>query len=299
VWLQVAVPLPLVAATPSADTALFAFQRVSFEWTVAPRLRGVHRLGPVQLEAADPLGFFPNKRLASTCEIIVYPRLVPLQPSVLPRSDFFDQASPRSPVDDPTLMKGVRDYQQGRSARAIHWKVSARHNRIIEKVCDVVEHESVLLLVDVAGFERAGEAQRAFEECLEVVASLSEQLDRKRYAFGLQTNGRQQDGSRAALKLARSPEQLIVLLETLARIERRHTGRELSELLVRETLPHGVSVVSFSYGLDARSSRLWEALQQKKLSALQVVCDPGASDAETAAAAPMRVRRLAELRQGA
>lgn len=289
VWLQVAVPLG--AARSSADTTLFAFQRATFEWKAKPGRRGVHRVGPVELEAADPLGFFPNVRLASSREILVYPRLVPLSPIALSRRDFFDKPSARSPVYDPTLIQGVRDYQHGRTARAIHWKVSARHNRIIEKVCEVVEHESVLMLLDVAGFEPA-----VFEACLEVIASLGAELDRQRYAFGLQTNGRQQDGARAALKLARREGQLAELLEALARIEAHPVEPSLAELALREPLPHGVSVVVFRYGLNAGSTRLWEALAQRKLAASLVVCDP---DAAAADAASLPVHRLFDLRQSA
>ena len=296
VWLQISVPLPLRAAPPSADTALLPFQRASFAWSVAPGVRGVHRLGPIELEAADPLGFFPKKRLANTCEILVYPRLVPLQPVALPKRDFFDNASAHSPVRDPTLIQGVRDYQYGHSARTIHWKVSARHNRVIEKVCEVVEHESVLLLVDVASFEHAAaesdDARQAFESCLEVIASLGAQLDRLRYAFGLQTDGRRQDGVRATLKLARSPGQLIALLEVLARLELRATGEALSELIRSEQLPHGVSIMSFGYGLDASSSGVWQVLRKRSVSSLAVECCP---DAKSAPAVSMHVRRLDEL----
>ncbi|MBW1691959.1 MAG: DUF58 domain-containing protein, partial [Deltaproteobacteria bacterium] len=49
-------------------------------------------------------------------------------------------------------MLGTRDYQNWRPARHIHWKASASHNRLQEKVFEPSEQEKVLLAVEVSQF---------------------------------------------------------------------------------------------------------------------------------------------------
>jgi uncharacterized protein (DUF58 family) len=68
VWLQVKIPLGEVMRVGSGpgplkqDSGLLSYQRVEFEWQVTELRRGVHPIGPVQLEAGDPLGFFVSKK---------------------------------------------------------------------------------------------------------------------------------------------------------------------------------------------------------------------------------------------
>ena len=80
---------------------------------------------------------------------------MPLGPLSLPRRDFFGVPGGESPVDDPVYILGTTDYQNGRPAKYIHWKASARHHRLQEKVFESTEQEKILLVVDVDQFVKA------------------------------------------------------------------------------------------------------------------------------------------------
>jgi hypothetical protein len=133
-------------------------------------------------------------------------------------------------------------------------------------LCDVTEHESVLLVVGVDGF-----ASEPFERCMEVVASLAEQLDANRSAFGLVSNGRSVGQGETVLKATRSEGQLAQLLEALARLEAVATHALRDAVQRAGVLTHGTTVVCFTY---ERVSPLAELMQQRRLPWVSVVCGP-------------------------
>lgn len=276
VWFQVSVPLGTVwrDRIPDGrlrrDTGLSSFQNVTFDWQLTAERRGVHRLGPIQLEAADPLGFYPCSKLAQSCDIIVYPRLVALKPFGVPRRDFLGRPGRSSPIEDPTYIDGTRDYQAGRPARYIHWKASARHARLVEKRSQSTEREKVLIVVRV---ERFAESE-LLEACLSAAASLAVQLDRSRYAVGLSTNARLQGGGDQALCISSSPGHIARILETLARIE-PVASDECVQVLRRGSLPSSsVTVVCFTYAADAGWESLRATLRLRRASLVSVLCGP-------------------------
>ena len=177
------------------EGSLLWYQRVRFRWGVTAGRRGVYRLGPSRVEVGDFFGFFPRPMMDSEgVEVVVYPRIVPLALPEFPRRDFFGVPGAASPVKDPVYLLGTRDYQPWTPARFIHWKASARHDRVQEKVFEPSEREKVLLAVDVDLFAAHG-ARRQFEETLEVAASTAFRLHRRGCAVGLVTNGAVAGGS--------------------------------------------------------------------------------------------------------
>jgi hypothetical protein len=71
----------------------------------------------------------------------------------------------------------------------------------------------------------------------------------------------------------------------------------LSEWVEQGRLPHGVSIISFSYELGAATTPLWELLRLRKLPTQAVVCGP-LTDETLAAETRLSATRLSELRQG-
>lgn len=279
VWLQMSVPVES-ALDPSSgemsftmESGLLWYQRARFNWGLVARRRGVHRVGPPHMKVGDLFGFFPReKRAEGDLHVIVYPRLVPLKPFSLPRRDFFGVPGAKSPVQDPIYILGTRDYQHWRPARHIHWKASARHNRLQEKVFEPSEQEKVLLAVEVSQFE-SDNASEDFERTLEVVGSLAVQSHQRGYAVGLVTNG-VVEGGPSMLPLGRSPQQLSSILEILARLKMRAHGNLADTLYRALELPWGVSCVHFSYGQDEATLAIAQYFSHRKIPMIFVVCSP-------------------------
>jgi uncharacterized protein (DUF58 family) len=264
------------------ESGLLSYQRVSSLWTVLAVRRGVHALGPVELTTGDPLGFYSKTKRTVLRELIVYPRVVPLAPMLLPRRDFFGRAARRTPVEDPTYVHGIRDYQRGRAARYIHWKASARTQRIVEKMFESSEQERVLLVLQAEHFAEDASGQ-AFERALEVAASLAVALDRQRIPVGLATNCVLTGLAVPVLPASRAPGHLMSLLELMARAQ-PVVAQDLGSLLrQRSGGTATTSVVFLCYRLDAARDTALGPFARRKGQVVSVVCGASAHDPQDVA----------------
>ena len=245
------------ATTASCELRLLWYQRARLQQTLVAERRGVYRAGATGLVASDLFGFYPHEttQQQAEAEIIVYPRLASLKPTLLPRRDFFGKPGGKSPVEDPVYLLGTRDYQQGRPSRFIHWKASARHDRLMEKVFEPSHAEKILFLVDAAGFQdqQAGEA---FEDALQTLAALAVQLNQTGANVGLVTNARLSGAHTGIVPLGRNPLQLQTLLEVLARATMQATDDLLQTLQHSAQLSRGLACLCFIHSPDASAGAL-------------------------------------------
>jgi uncharacterized protein (DUF58 family) len=270
VWLQIIVPVrglmqgSSVDGTVKNECSLLWYQSTRFQWELSARRRGVHDVGPPRLLAGDLFAFFSReKRMKDGHQVIVYPRLVPLKSVALPRRDFFGIPGARSPVQDPIFILGTRDYQHGRPAKYIHWKASARQNKMQEKVLESTQQEKVLLLVDVDPFSKHN-AEEKFEQTLEIVASLAVQLDKQGLALGLVTNGAVVGEGAGTLAPARNRQQLPAVLEILARLQMKPREVLLDRLRNGLRLAWGLCCVYFSYEMDSAATTAQEYFRRSR-----------------------------------
>ena len=270
-WLPVWVRVRLSEIdSKSRDSGLLWRQRVDFDWELTAPKRGIYPIGPPRLLVGDLLGFFPKEKKTEARQIIVYPRIVHLKHLPIPELDFFGTPGTKSPVQDPVYILGTRDYQHSRPARYIHWKASARHNRLQEKIFEPAEQSKVLIAMDVEGFSGTC-SEEAFESALEIVASLALQFDRKGYAFGFVTNGKINGIGTTILPVARNPRQLPTLLETLARLTMT-PGKGLIHKIIEDlSLPQGTSAVLLVCEGDSSTLTTKETLERMKIPSLLLV----------------------------
>ncbi len=232
------------------EESLLWYQRTRLDWELTARRRGVHCLGPLQISAGDLFAFFSREKEAEESHtVLVYPRIVALKPFPLPRRDFFGIPGGMSPVKDPIYILGTRNYQNGQPAKSIHWKASARHNRLQQKIFEPAQQEKILIIVDVSQFAKE-KAEEEFERTLEIAASLAVRMDRRGCAVGLVTNGAITGAGPALLPAARNRRQISAILEVLARL-RMEPRANLLDLLRRGfAFRWGLSCIHFAHRED-------------------------------------------------
>lgn len=276
IWLRVDVPVHGALLNKeeenrlTKDSGLLWFQRVMFSWELYAEKRGIYPIGPPRIILGDLLGFYPRERgSGNDIQIVVYPRLVPLRPFPIPKKDYFGTPGSKSPVQDPVYILGTRDYQHWMPSRYIHWKASARRNRLQEKIFEPSEQAKVLLLVDVAQFQEE-QAEDDFERTLEVVASLAMELDGKGYALGFATNGLVEGGRPQTVPIARNSRQLSVIMEILAGL--KMVSRTGLKDIIRKRIPFysGVSCVCFFYKESQGIIEAGRYLAQKKVPVISI-----------------------------
>jgi uncharacterized protein (DUF58 family) len=300
IWLWMRVPAAGLLRSPSdegaltKESSLLWYQRVHFEWSLTALRRGVYQIGPLHLQAGDLFSFFSKyKRSETFYSIIVYPRLVPLKPISLPRQDFFGVPRARSPVQDPVYILGTRDYQSGQPAKYIHWKASARHNRLQEKIFESTHQEKILLVLNVDLFARH-RAEEDFERTLEVIASLAVQLDEQGHSVGFVTNGKVKGGGSTFVPTARNPQQIPAILELLARLEMKADSDFRDVLSRRLALSWGIGCICFScQEEDLLSTK--EYLAWRKTPAVFLVSRSHVRSAEEPSRGPGKIYRLEDV----
>jgi uncharacterized protein (DUF58 family) len=251
------------------DDTLLWNQRADFHWNLQAKSRGVHNIGPINIASGDLFGFFiKSKSSKETIQIIVYPRLVPLKPFNIPRRDFFGVPGGKHPVQDPVCILGTSDYHYSRPAKFIHWKASARHCRLQEKIFESTEQEKVMLVVDVEQFVKESAAE-AFDLTLEAAASMAVHLKRRGSAVGFAANGVMTGKDISpVVPISRSSAQISSILEAMARLQMNLAEPVIEFLRHSVRVPAGTTCVYFTYNKNSDAVLVYGYFRRRKAPAV-------------------------------
>ncbi|MBN2402657.1 MAG: DUF58 domain-containing protein [Spirochaetes bacterium] len=252
-----------------AEDTLLWNQRALFHWKLQAKARGAYSIGPLRMATGDLFGFFQKEiKNGESVQVIVYPRLVPLKPFSIPKRDFFGVPGGKHPVHDPVYILGTADYHYSRPAKYIHWKASARHCRLQEKIFDSTEQEKIFIILDVEQFAE-NKAAEAFEKTLEVAASMAVHLRRRGSAVGFAANGIL-TGAEASriVPVSRTSAQLSSILEAMARLKMERCEPLIDFLRRTVRVPSGTTCVLFVYRSDAGTNSVMGHLKRRNAPAL-------------------------------
>jgi uncharacterized protein (DUF58 family) len=214
--------------------------------------RGYYQIGPLVLETGDVFGLHRRYRVATEPHfLLVYPQVIPLAGFELAsRRPVGEVKMSYRLFEDPTRMAGVRRYERGDPMNRIHWRATARTGELHSKIYEPTTVAGITVLLDFhqASFAARHEPVRS-ELAITAAASLCSAVFEMGQQVGLVTNARdaadriRQEGwdfdirtrdvaMRAAsmtetntrlqplvVDTRRGPEQLMRILETLARAE--------------------------------------------------------------------------------
>ncbi len=226
-----------------------AFQRLTRRFTIHCTQRGYHVYGPASISTGDGFGLFSRKAVdVQRDQIIVYPRLYSVAELRLPaKNPFGERKSCHRLFEDPLRTSGIREWQSSDSLRRVHWKATARHQRMLSRLYEPSEEPQVVIFLNVATLPRhwQGNIPELQERAISVAGSLAAFCTELRLPVGLIANGFL-PGSDQPLRLlpGRSPDQLVRILELLAAITPFAT-RPIEEMLLRESprLPWGATLL--------------------------------------------------------
>jgi len=179
--------------------------------------RGVHPLPPCELLSAFPFGLFERRRpVRDGREVVVYPRVRAVRPGAVLRISGAGAA--------PQLVRGgdgeffsLRDYVPGDDVRQVAWRVSARRGALTVRECARQSSRFIVLVLDTYWRPDLPGFNEAFEDAVELVASLAVTFLNQQYTVSIITPERrlpEGEGSRHATKA----------LDMLARVEALDAG---------------------------------------------------------------------------
>ncbi|MBP87091.1 MAG: DUF58 domain-containing protein [Planctomycetaceae bacterium] len=240
--------------------------------------RGYYQLGPLVLETGDLFGLHRRYRVATKPHfLLVLPQVIPLQGyDVSSKRPIGEVKMTYRLFEDPTRIAGVRPYEAGDPLNRVNWRATARTGTLHSKVYEpsTVAGATILLEYHQSSHAKEHEPMRS-ELAVTAAASIANAVYEMGQQIGLITNGRdvadriRQEGwdhdirSRDAAKESgsmrdasdrlqpvvvetrRGAEQLMQILETLARVELTD-GLTLPQLIgeTMSELPRDATVIA-------------------------------------------------------
>jgi uncharacterized protein (DUF58 family) len=236
--------------------ALRWYERLRKRYQIHCWKRGYFRLGPARFSSGDVFGIFKAHAVDQHRDwLIVYPKVYPVEELRLPAMDPFGDFKAQERIfEDPLSIIGVRDYQHRDSFRRIHWKATARRQRLQSKVYESTVSHNLVLFLNIAVFDRPwqGTVPEVLERLISIAASLANYGIEQRYAVGVVVNS-SVPNSQQNIKVppGRSPQQLTRILEALAAVT-PVANSSIERLLTAESpkLPQGSTLALVTAGVS-------------------------------------------------
>jgi uncharacterized protein (DUF58 family) len=193
--------------------------------------------------------------------------------------------------EDPTRVRGKRDYVTGDSLRRIDWKSTAVTGRLQVKQYEPSIALETMIFLDLCEAQYLlKERFQATELAIVIAASIASWVVRKKQSVGLATNGLdplKAGGPPPPLPVRKGRGQLMRVLESLARLQTAE-AEPLTDMVRRisANLAWGTTLIMITGQVD---ENLFDELFQARRSGLDsflVLCGSGLRYSET--------RRLAE-----
>ena len=165
----------------------------SIDYEVDCRRRGYLQIGPTVLETGDLMGLFRRFRVGTDPQYItVMPEIVPLTHYEIGSKRPIGEIRMRANVmDDPTRLRGIRQWQIGDPMRSVHWAATARTGTLHSKIYEPSSIAGATLILDMHTSTNP-DSQEPVRTDLAVTAaaSIAASLHESGEPFGLVTNGR-------------------------------------------------------------------------------------------------------------
>jgi uncharacterized protein (DUF58 family) len=212
------------------------YERLRRRYRVRCVTRGLHRFGPVEIEAGDPFGVAGvDRTLEAREDLAVLPRVLDI-PGFEPLTGhpLVEETVAHSLAHDPTALRGIRPYRLGDPLRAINWRATARSGTLYTNEFEPAALAAVRLLLDVGVLQNTwqGVGPERTELLCVVTASLAAAFAAHGFGVGLASNARLTRDWRA-VDVETAEGALADVLETLARVD-RSTVRDFGQVLAAE-----------------------------------------------------------------
>jgi uncharacterized protein (DUF58 family) len=126
------------------------YHRIKRRYPVLCGRRGIFFFGPSRINTGDPFGFFRNASdFNEEATLLVFPRILTLTELGIPsRQPFGDIRLRRHLFEDPIQVMAIRDYVPGDPMKRIHWKATARLQKLQSRVFDHTTSMDMALFLD-------------------------------------------------------------------------------------------------------------------------------------------------------
>lgn len=239
-WLRVHEGLPVALSGPEALQRVITMGprgQAEFSYELEARKRGHYPIGPLFISSSDILGLNAEARRESDPEhLIVYPKIVPLSGVQIPSRSPQGTLRHSQPIfEDPTRVRGKREYMPGDSLRQVDWKSTAITGRMQVKLLEPsIALETIIFLNLNASDYHYRTQIDATELAVVIAASISNWVISKGQTLGLTVNGIDPlavDQEPIDLPPRKGKGHLMRVLENLAKVEVKYEDQGFTDLI--------------------------------------------------------------------
>jgi uncharacterized protein (DUF58 family) len=288
-WLEVEDLTDAPSGPARTVTALSARGQRDWKPSVLCTRRGAFSMGPVRVTTGDPFGLFRfGRSYGPRHRLLVLPRSEELADFWIPSAQLPGEGTAYRLIHyvSPNAAT-VREYQPGDSYNCIHWRSTARLNRLMVKKFEMHPDSEVWLLLDLQSAVQVGAGDDSTQEYgVRVAASLANHLLQANRMVGLIAYGEET----VVIDAARGPEQHMRVLEALA-LARAEGEEPLSGVLQQEVRRFGrhSTVVVITPSTDEGWVAALQPMVQRGGRAAAVILEPGSFGASESALAPLSI----------
>ena len=234
-WAEFADDSDVPHYQPGRVVACGAFGFYRWRAEVVCERRGVFHLGPYRVRFGDPFGLFTVDLNYPDVEVLlIYPRVAKLPALRLPHGNSGGSDQRRRPVRGTLPTATVSEYRPGDSLRHIHWRTSARQNRLMVKDLEIEPSGDVWIVLDLyRHVHSTGGPASTLEYAVTVAASLAAELlsggDRRAVGLLAVAQPAGADGIAVNVEPLPGQAQLWTILSALASVQEGEVT--LAELL--------------------------------------------------------------------
>jgi uncharacterized protein (DUF58 family) len=242
IWVQIADSSTLPEHRAGYIASIGAHKRAVWHAKTTCRHRGRFQLGPVTASSGDPFGLFCQRAVLSPAqEIVVMPRALHIKNFVLFAGELSGRGrSSYRALQATTNATTIREYTIGDALSRIHWRSSARYNKLMVKEFDLDPAVDVWIFLDLSASVQAGKGEHSTEEYgVTIATTVATYLLRQDLSVGMVVNGER----RELLSLDRGERQIERVLELLT-VVTAGSGLALQEALALDAFHLGRSTVA-------------------------------------------------------
>jgi uncharacterized protein (DUF58 family) len=196
-----------------------ALSTIHFVWQMTPMVRGEFPRERVAAASAFPFGLRDARRaVESERRLLVWPRTYPVGPPPV-RGTEEDQEgrAHRNVAGSGGDVTGVRPYRPGDPVRRIHWRQTAKHDRLVVCERQALTRDEILLVLDTRLDVHTPGRNGSAEWSIRIAASFARGWLEAGARVGLAWSG-------GAVPVASGAAQIPRVMDALARIEFRSAG---------------------------------------------------------------------------
>jgi len=131
-------------------TNLNPFQKKVIKRNVLFKKRGIYTVGPITVKIKDPFSIFQMKKTVNRrYNIVVYPKVYDIAFDLPLALDIGGFASRAKQFEDYTNLANLREYVDGDSLKKVHWRISAKLQKLYVKEYQHTALSEVVVLWDL------------------------------------------------------------------------------------------------------------------------------------------------------